>query len=146
MKHKIIFTDIDSTFLSSKCTVSEENLEALRALREMGVTVVPVTGRAHSAIVEQIRENENIRYVISSNGACILDKETGEKSCVFLKPEAADGLASLFSRYNCFPIVHVDNKVIIDNARYQNRAPFHFSKYHEEYFVNFSTPIDDFDE
>ena len=146
MNYKIIFTDIDSTFLSSKCTVSEKNLEALRELHKMGVLVVPVTGRAHGAVIEEIRENEDIRYVISSNGACILDKETGEKSCVFLKPEAADGLSELFTRYNCFPIVHADNKVIIDNARYKKREPFGFSPYHEAYFINFSTPIDGFDE
>ena len=117
MFYKIIFTDLDSTFLSSKCTVSDENRKALKELYEMGVLVVPVTGRSFDAIPKEISESEYIRYVISSNGSSIKDKQSGKTSCVFMGRELVNKLKSLFKRYTCFPIVHHAGKVIIDKER-----------------------------
>ena len=145
MFYKIIFTDLDSTFLSSKCTVSDENRKALKELYEMGVLVVPVTGRSFDAIPKEISESEYIRYVISSNGSSIKDKQSGKTSCVFMGRELVNKLKSLFKRYTCFPIVHHAGKVIIDKERYDNREGFHFSNYNEAYFKNLTTAVDSFE-
>lgn len=145
MSYKIIFTDIDSTFLSSKCTVSKENIEALEKLYKRGVLVVPVTGRAFNAVPAELRESEYIRYVISSNGSCIRDKKSGVNSCVFMSDDSVEAIKSLFKRYLCFPIIHHNNKVIIDAKRYKNRESFHFSQYHEAYFISFTEQSEDFE-
>jgi Cof subfamily protein (haloacid dehalogenase superfamily) len=145
MAFKMIFTDLDGTFLNEKGTISNENLEALERLYELGIMLVPVTGRALNAVPREVRENPRVRYVISSNGASIYDKETGKSTCSFIKHDDFLKLRAISKKYQSFPIIHHNNKVIISKDKYDNREPYPFTEYHEAYFKNYSTPIDNFD-
>ena len=78
MDYKIIATDLDGTLLNSQGNVSPENWEAIRKLQELGVLVVPTTGRVFEELSLQLRESPLFRYYITSGGAAIYDKETGK--------------------------------------------------------------------
>ena len=69
---------MDGTCLNDKKCISEATLAALRSARDAGITVVPTTGRALSCLPYQLKDQDFYRYVISSNGACATDLQTGE--------------------------------------------------------------------
>ena len=78
MKYKFISFDLDGTLLYDLTTISEENYEALRKLYDMGVTLVPTTGRALTEIPEKIRNCPYFKYAITSSGAYTHDLRSGE--------------------------------------------------------------------
>ena len=77
-KIKIIFSDIDGTilpFTGKDLTASARLIEALCAA---GYIFVPCTGRGLHNIPQPLRDAKGIRYVITANGAMVIDLESGE--------------------------------------------------------------------
>lgn len=78
---KIVFCDMDDTFLASDKSILEENLKAVDRLRDRGVLFVPCTGRHLEGVPEQVRVRAD--YVVCNSGASTYDAATGEvvRSC-----------------------------------------------------------------
>ena len=72
-KIKLIALDLDATLLDSQKTISPRNLAALERAREMGVLMVPVTGRPAQGLPQAVRDLPGLRYAVTSNGATIRD-------------------------------------------------------------------------
>lgn len=73
--------DLDGSLLTSSKEVTEFSEEILREACEKGVYIVPVTGRPLSGLpsqIAQLRTNSEavVRYVITSNGACIYRRKS----------------------------------------------------------------------
>ncbi|MDR3295453.1 MAG: Cof-type HAD-IIB family hydrolase [Clostridiales Family XIII bacterium] len=93
---KLVALDLDRTLLNNEGRLSAGNERALRRALDMGVEVVPSTGRAKTAVPEELLALKGLRYLISSNGACISDIRTGETLHeTLLAPEAIDSLQDL---------------------------------------------------
>ncbi|MDR3304753.1 MAG: Cof-type HAD-IIB family hydrolase [Clostridiales Family XIII bacterium] len=75
---KLIATDLDDTLLGPGQALSEENKNALLRCIANGIHVVAATGRAESAVPKEILSIAEIRYLICSNGARIIDRDAGE--------------------------------------------------------------------
>ena len=73
MDIKIIGTDLDGTALSSNGEFTQRTLESFERAADLGVTIVVATGRARRAIPKILYDLPYIKYVITSNGARILD-------------------------------------------------------------------------
>lgn len=111
---RIVASDLDGTLLNSKSMVSEENFKAIDELTKKGVYFVPASGRTLSEVPEEIRENENIRYIIYSNGASIKDKKTDEDILMCIsKAEAKEVLDILYS-YKIHITMRFGGKCYID--------------------------------
>ncbi len=72
---KLFAFDLDGTSLRKHAYLSERNKQALYALHERNVILVPATGRISSFIPECITGLPGIRYMITSNGASVYDRE-----------------------------------------------------------------------
>ena len=72
-KIKLIALDLDATLLDSQKTISPRNLAALERARQMGVLMVPVTGRPAQGLPQAVRDLPGLRYAVTSNGATIRD-------------------------------------------------------------------------
>ena len=71
--------DIDGTLLGADhATVPERNVRALRAASERGAAVAIASGRPWSLLQEVAEQVGVVRYAVLSNGAAVLDAETGE--------------------------------------------------------------------
>lgn len=70
---KIIALDLDGTLLDSQKRLSTENRQALERAAEMGIQIVPTTGRIYAIIPEAVRELPFVNYAITVNGAEIYD-------------------------------------------------------------------------
>lgn len=78
MNIKLVALDMDGTTLQSDITLSKENREAIERAIEMGIEVVPATGRVLREVPEVIKEMPGVRYAVTSNGASVVDLSTGE--------------------------------------------------------------------
>lgn len=77
--YKLIASDLDGTLLNSKTDISDENMKAIDCLDSKGVFFVPCSGRTFSEIPAKLKNNKSIRYFIHSNGAVVLDSQTGKR-------------------------------------------------------------------
>ncbi len=73
MAIKIILLDLDGTLLTSDKQISPANRAALERAVEMGVHIVPSTGRFFGGIPQVVRDLPFVRYAITVNGAQIYD-------------------------------------------------------------------------
>ncbi len=69
----IIALDLDGTLLDPNKRLTTRNLYALENAAELGWEIVPATGRFYNGMPEFIRELPFVNYVITINGAQVLD-------------------------------------------------------------------------
>ena len=132
MQYPIIFSDLDGTLLGSDMRVSEANLAALRQYIAMGGIFVPTSGRCYYELPKDVREIEEIRYFLCSNGADIYDRETGEHIRLFLEGERVKTLFAILRDYDTFFLLHHDGRGYCDADR-QSEADYdhyHLSPYY----------------
>ena len=128
--YKIIASDLDGTLLNSDSQVSPENMVAIREIAERGGWFVPASGRTYSEIPENVRKNPDIRYVIHSNGAVILDKKTGERNLACISREQLPVIWEMLKEYEVHVVLryggdcYLDEKMGCEAAyQYYNVAP-----------------------
>ena len=68
MKYKLLACDLDGTLLDDNSNVSNENLTAIGELTKLGIEFILCTGRTFYEIPQVLRECEDIRYIIYSDG------------------------------------------------------------------------------
>lgn len=102
MPIKLLAMDLDGTVINNDhLTVSQKNLDAIRAAQEKGVLAVPTTGRAKGRLPDFL-QTLNPRYAITSNGAKLLDLSTGET--LYRKTMPAATADALFRALARFPV------------------------------------------
>lgn len=79
MKIRAILMDMDGTLLgNSQVAVSARNMAAVQKAIEMGVHVIPCTGRVYDMLPPQLLSQKGIRYCVTGHGARAYDCVTGE--------------------------------------------------------------------
>ena len=73
-KYKLVVSDLDGTLLSHDMVLTDENIEAIKAIKESGAEFVASSGRTLYEIPRCILDNEHIRYIGYSNGTAVYDK------------------------------------------------------------------------
>lgn len=77
MKIRAILMDMDGTLLGkSQVAVSTRNMKAVQMAIEMGVQVIPCTGRVYNMLPPQLLTQKGLRYFVTSHGARAYDNET----------------------------------------------------------------------
>ncbi len=104
----IVASDLDGTLLSKGDVISEENLAAIRKMKETDICFVPNSGRTFSEMPKALIDNPDIRYYIGADGAAIWDKETGERISFCMSRKAVapvldilDSYSTLITARNC---------------------------------------------
>ena len=75
---KALFLDLDGTLLNQHLQISELDLSAVRKASECGVEVILASGRPGQSIQKTSEQLGIGKFVIASNGGCILDLEKDE--------------------------------------------------------------------
>ncbi len=78
---KIIAIDLDDTLLTESLSISDYTVDILRKVAQKGIYIVIASGRTDNAILPYVRRLELAgtqegRYIISQNGAVIVDLHT----------------------------------------------------------------------
>lgn len=122
---KLIALDLDGTLLNSDKQLSQRNRAALQAAADSGIQVVPATGRFFAGMPEVIRTMPFINYVLTINGAQVVNVHTGEVIYEANLPlEIAlpimDMLSELPVCYDCYQ----DNDAFMTAALQERAAEF----------------------
>ena len=147
-KYKLVCSDLDGTLLRRDMTVSEENKKAIREMAELGVAFVASSGRAHTGLAEDVVNCDEIRYLISSNGAVIYDKKQKKNIVTSFMPESvAERMFSVVTKYDteifvhCNGIMHVDDRLVAERDYDHYNINSYYSGFIEETGVRVeSTP------
>ena len=75
---KMIGLDLDGTVFHDNKTISEHTKEVLTKAIQQGVVVLPATGRPESGLPEEFVKIPGVRYAVTSNGARVVDLQTGK--------------------------------------------------------------------
>lgn len=68
MTYKLICTDMDGTLMGKNFTISEENIRAIKEVKEKGIQVALVTGRPYNAMKYFKNVLGEDTHIISTNG------------------------------------------------------------------------------
>ncbi|MBR5308794.1 MAG: Cof-type HAD-IIB family hydrolase [Clostridia bacterium] len=147
-KYKIVATDLDGTLLNNSISISNENVNAIKELNGKGVLVVPSTGRSYSEIPEYLKNDENIRYYITSNGAVVFDKKTGDKITSCMSRECLKGVLDIIYSYETHLTYRHNGDSYVDKQYYNKKAfnYYNIGRSHERVVEEFAIPIDNFKE
>lgn len=81
MKYKLLVLDVDGTLLGADLKISKRTLFTLKKVQQAGVRIVLASGRPNyglSAIAEQLELQHYGGYIMSYNGAQLVEASTGE--------------------------------------------------------------------
>ena len=126
---KLIALDLDGTLLHGDKHISPETLEVIQTLADRGLAIVPATGRNLQGIRENILQVQPVRYAICSNGANILDLDSGELLFSFPIPtQEAVNAVTYLQRFPTVIYLHTDQGTIRsknwNNSGLAERFPF----------------------
>jgi Cof subfamily protein (haloacid dehalogenase superfamily) len=75
---KMVITDLDGTLLQNDHSISNEDIDTLNLLGEMGICRVAATGRNLFKVRKALKPSDPFDYVICSSGAGIIDWQKQE--------------------------------------------------------------------
>lgn len=134
-KYKLIASDLDGTLLKNDMTISKENLLAIEELSKKGVHFVLSTGRTLSEIPQELKDIQNIRYIIHSNGSVIYDKETKKRVTSCMSHDLFRYVIDTFCEYETLIEIRYNGISYVD-AQFCNAEGFeyyHVSPYYQEF-------------
>lgn len=100
---RLIAMDMDGTSINSKKEFTPYTRKVMQALIDKGFLVVPATGRAYYRLNEKMLKLNNVRYIISADGAFVTECATGRHLWEQLIPcsVAAKMMAEFLVDGNC---------------------------------------------
>ena len=116
---KLVFVDMDGTFLDSSKAVTPENAAALDAAAALGVQFVPCTGRNVAGLPRELLEHPCVRYAVCANGA-IVAEVAGGRTLREVSIEK-DLVLDLYRRVRDLPITF---DIFADSTVYTERERF----------------------
>ncbi len=112
---KLLAVDMDGTCLNSKGEMSDNTLNALKKAADNGIIVVPTTGRNITCLPKKIKNEGFYRYVISSNGALVVDlKDNSEIFKAYIDNETALKILYKIKRKCIFIAAHIDKDYFVE--------------------------------
>lgn len=118
---RLIGLDLDGTTLTTDKKLTPHTKEVLEACIRRGIEVLPATGRVWSGIPEELMKMEGVHYVISSNGAAVVELATGK--AVYTNGIAWDRALEVFDileRYDTFYDAYAEGNGWCEARFYEN--------------------------
>lgn len=146
MEHpiKMVGLDLDGTLLSEKKELLPYTVDVLRRALDAGIVVLVATGRPWMGVPEELREFPGIRYALTSNGARIIDTDTGEVlEEHLLSPELAKKTLEICGKYDTLQEVYFDGQGYAEADKMAHVEKYHRNPNMWEYFRTTRKPIKD---
>ena len=124
---KLVFSDLDGTFLTPDKTITADNARVLDAAYERGVHFVPCTGRNITDIPGEILRHPAVSHAVCCNGAQVLDVKTGA-----VLHEVALDKATVLDLYRSVRDLRVTFDIFADRRVYTPRSRFGYIEPVEE--------------
>ena len=144
MTIKMVGLDLDGTALAFGNHFTERTKEAFRKAGEQGVHIVIATGRAICSLPEEIYDMEGLEYLITSNGAVILNRNTKEILYEnYLSKEKVLEVRDLLRRENVHTEIFMEGRAFIGQDEYDLIISDQKTTRSKEYVVFSRRPVPD---
>lgn len=144
---KLLFCDLDGTLLDPVCRLSKENYDAITALRERGILLVPTSGRCYAEIPADLREHPAVEMMITSNGAHALHAKTHKTVAHFpMPPEEHLFLYGLMKEKVYAELFHEGGQVWSEEGKFMNPADYGINQYTYDALVARIAYLNSYDE
>ncbi len=143
MTIKLIALDLDGTTLNDDRVISKANRQALEEAASKGTNVVIATGRAFSALPEDVFQIKGIQYVLTSNGAVITDLRTDQviyENCI--APAAVEKAVALLRQHDFMIEAFTGGGAYIEKSVYDHIREMRLSFRHVDYVLTTRQPIE----
>lgn len=126
-RYRLVFSDMDETFLDDDHRIPDANVRALERLSELGVRFVPCSGRPYASIMQNFAEIDQRllagSFVIGFNGGSInrYGEDEPLASCGLDDAVASHLLEQGLSRGLCVHIYLEDGAIIVIDAPARER-------------------------
>ena len=144
MAIKLIALDLDGTTLQPGGVLSDYTRAVLERALAQGIKVVPTTGRVLAAMPEEILELKGLEYIITSNGASIIEVMNQEEIYQNLMP--VEHVSELLTYLEAYPIMielFAEGKAYVEERFYNNPHQYGVSEDFIEYVRRTRIPIAD---
>ena len=119
--YKMIAIDIDGTLLNSKNELSENTKKVLKEASDRGIFVVLTSGRISKNIVNFCNQIGADKYLISENGASIINLQTGElEYSKYISKDVANKVIDICEENSIYYMVYTQEELIVKNIKYMS--------------------------
>ena len=143
-KIKLVAIDLDGTLLTSDKKVTKNTIEALRRIVEQGIIVVIATGRPLLGLDTVIKDVPRSPYLLTTNGARVVNVETGEVILEKLIPhEVVLDIFDVLRKYDCVKEIFYKGQGFVDTTDFERIHLYHLKPEMIEYFKKTRKPTSD---
>ena len=143
---RLIAFDLDGTLFNDKKEVTPETFGTLKKAAEMGIEIVPSTGRFWNAIPDNIKALDFVRYALTLNGAAIFDVKAGKTIAEFTIPvERAATLCRVFDDLGVVYDFVADGKGYMRRDNYERLADVMIGEWQVKIVRDMRSPVDVYD-
>ncbi len=133
---KLIALDLDGTTLRTGSILSAQTKEALEAAIMRGIEVVIATGRTFSALPQEILDINGLKYVITSNGANLIELSTGSiLYSNYIEEKRIVEIGGILGKHRFMVEVFSEGKAYIDREIYDNLDKWKVGEEHKKYVL-----------
>lgn len=127
MSIKLLAADLDGTLFNDDHQLSEQNILAIKKLIAKGIIFLPSSGRSLEQIPQELLEIDGINYLVSKNGAQVLDLKN--KITIFerwLSVSQTGEILKLAMENKAYIMAYCNNAVYVINdvSAIENRSGF----------------------
>ena len=116
---KMIFSDLDGTFLTPDKIITAENRNMLDVAYARGVQFVPCTGRNLRDIPSELLSHPSVSYAVCCNGSLVVNAKTGR-----VLQETPIEKRTVLGLYNELSSLQITFDVFADRRVYTERSRF----------------------
>lgn len=143
-KVRLVAFDLDGTLFNDKKEVTPETFATLKKAAEMGIEIVPATGRFWNAIPANIKALDFVHYALTLNGAAIFDVKAGRTIAEFTIPvERAVTLCRVFDDLGVIYDFVADGKGYMRRDNYERLAGVMIGEWQVKIVRDMRSPVDD---
>lgn len=143
-KIKMIGLDLDGTLLNNKKELTAYSRNVLEAAIQHGVTVLVATGRPITGVPEIFKNFPGMRYVLTANGARIIDMEENKVLCESLVTrKSAEKILDVFEQYDTLREVYFDGIAYVNEQAMTDLDRFVANPAMQEYYRKTKNPVKD---
>ncbi|MBQ6972563.1 MAG: HAD family phosphatase [Synergistaceae bacterium] len=141
---RLIAFDLDGTLFNDKKEVTPETFRTLERAAEMGIEIVPATGRFWDAIPDNVKALDFVRYALTLNGAAIFDVKERRTIAEFPIPAMrAETLCRVFGDLGVVYDFVADGKGYMRRDNYERLAEVMIGEWQVKIVRDMRSPVDD---
>ncbi len=146
-KIKMVAFDLDGTLLTTDKKITEHTRHVIEKAAERGIEIVPATGRPLMGVPEEILNFPCIHYLVTSNGARIIERESRKTlDSMLLSYENAKEILAIFKEYDTMRDVFYDGQGYTEGKKLAYLDRYILNPAMVGYLRRSRIPVDDIEE